>query len=116
MMQAHELSLGNYVTRKSHPDTFCTVNWGIIKEIELGETHEYIPVQLSFELLENRCGFKDKKIISECGKKEIKVAKSLIELNAGYAIFFNGNWICRIHYLHQLQNFFTIVMGEQLKL
>jgi len=114
-MEANQLSVGNYITRKSSPDSLCTVNWGIIKEIELGEASDYIPVPLSFELLENRFGLKDKKFISECGKKEIKLAKSVYDTNGGYAIFFNGNWICQIHYLHQLQNIVCLLMGQELK-
>ena len=46
-MKAKELRIGNYITRKSSTDTTCTVNWGIIKEFELGERNEYMPIPLT---------------------------------------------------------------------
>ncbi len=42
-MKENELRIGNYVKRKSN-DSICTVNWGIIKDIELVIGSDYEPI------------------------------------------------------------------------
>lgn len=51
MIDAKELRIGNKIKRISN-GSWCTVNWGIIKEAELGEGTDYEPIELTTEILE----------------------------------------------------------------
>jgi hypothetical protein len=59
MLEASELRVGNKICRASNGNV-CTVNWGIIKDLELGDdsARDYIPIALNAAILKN-CGFID---------------------------------------------------------
>lgn len=116
-MQANELRLGNLVTRKFNKNIQCTVNWGIIKDVDDG-SGDYIPITLTPEILE-KCGFKysDSSFHHITYEKEplaVSFVKS-IDLGHDEVIISLEDRIIDCRFLHQLQNLFYALTGEELE-
>lgn len=124
MIQENELRIGNLITRKSFPDTFCTVNWGIIKDIALSHPNDYISIPLTPEILE-KCGFE---MYNSCYIKKYSYQGELIlfstdtpvaiannfEPNCFYYAFNHIQHI--IKYTHQLQNLYYLLTNTELEI
>lgn len=112
-LSPNELRTGTYITRKSSPNTICHVTWGVIADIENGEK-DYIPIELTEEWL--------KKFDLKSFKADIHQVH-LTKENVGYSAFIvqendPENWIFikdDIEYVHQLQNLYFALTGEELK-
>lgn len=104
MMNANELRLGNFVLEES-------------KRVQLSEDDlevlfaarnyaDYEPIPLTPEILE-KCGFeKGEKGFWFTGGIEYNLEKNLLE----------GFGYCLIEYLHQLQNLYFALTGEELQI
>lgn len=119
-MKASDLRVGNYLTRKSNPDSLCIVNWGIIKDFEMGELTDYIPIPISEKWFE-RFGFeKDSSSnfaitqtpegISYCDSLYIHTYGTALPENERDYHIHNTS----IKYVHQLQNIYHALIGEDL--
>ena len=128
-LSANELRIGNKIKRKSNGNT-CTVNWGIIKDFELYDTvsvRDYIPILLTPKILE-QYGFK----YGVTGTGEDKVQywdKRTVEHKHSFGTFYfsivkwyEGDFTFSHHtirsdckYLHQLQNLWFGLTGQELQ-
>ncbi len=117
-IKANELRVGNLITRSVFPDTFCVVNWGIIKDLELHEKNNYTPILLTPEILK-KCRFK-----VDCFGEYTLTDNLYFNLNGEvYYSYWEGSddrggtekgVISNIKTLHQLQNLYFALTGEEL--
>ena len=128
-VQLSELRLGNWVVYPTYEDEGVT-DWGE-KQLEEDDFVELIqrsdifvkPIRLSPELLE-KCGFK--KWASGCFSKQIDEYicfqieddgrygfwSDSVENECNFTVLSQDN---RIHYLHQLQNLYHALTGQELE-
>jgi hypothetical protein len=126
MISANELRIGNLIRRKSN-GSYCIVNWGIIRDFDLGEDiNDYEPVTLSADILV-KCGFTK---LANCHwswqhpGKEHRITVEFKYYPGPYdymqlQLFVGEGWEYtygeKIQYLHRLQNLYFALTGEELK-
>tara|TARA_R110000772_G_scaffold246116_1_gene359736 strand:+ start:170 stop:538 length:369 start_codon:yes stop_codon:yes gene_type:complete len=119
-MEAKELRIGNYINliadgHEHEPDTF---QWSI-DDYEYYETVMFniIPIPLTEEWL-LRFGFRDIKNVENVNFKEYRQWERYsicIQFPCGEeAHFYAGNYPVAIRYVHQLQNLYFALTGEEL--
>ena len=99
MIKASELRIGNLVSKNGE--------WFETDFITINMAHNYEPIQLTTEILV-RCGFEDDK------KEMIRRLRGNDFVLDGYSNDYNGFYLGRIDYLHQLQNLYFALTGEEL--
>lgn len=119
-MNATELRIGNIVFYNSENDNnepvryYCTINGADLRIMQDDENYlkSHEPVPLTDELLE-KCGFK----IFPWGYV-IKSSNDFgIRLNLKSFVYeVSGNSAVKIEYLHQLQNLYFALTGEELEI
>ena len=121
-MKSIELRIGNFITRKSSPDTICHVNWGIIKEFDRCEHHEYIPIPITEKLIK-RLGIKLKYLHDTFPYFDFYASPATyrIYIDGGFAFLHyradKNGWypnLKKIKYVHQLQNIYYDLKGKEL--
>lgn len=128
-MEANELRIGNWILAKgwdedfggnivgdSEGDEYTKVDSNVIKYIDEGNTMtHYEPVPLSPEILE-ACGFIKHQFIT--GYEIDSMYGILCFIDGGWQIYDNDDGYVNnpIKYLHQLQNLYFALCGEELKI
>lgn len=122
MIQAKDLRAGNLVFENTfnmgngnYEGVPIVVNGNIIKTIELSPTlHAYSPIPLSPDILE-RCGFvtvnKDK--FSDKFAYAFKENEHHFKFYPPNTLYWHG-YPLNVEYLHQLQNLYFALTGEEL--
>lgn len=115
MIDVKELRIGNLLQRISN-GSVCQVNWGIIRDAELGMAIDYALIPLTEERLV-RFGFKRK---YEDGSEWYHFpvsALTLLFFNDGLCdVYWHGRKIREIKYVHQLQNLYHALTGKELEM
>lgn len=122
MMESKELRLGNYLRAnhksftKKYNGQIVSIDADILIEILRGDIY-YEPIELSPEILE-RCGFVADHV-SHYGGWLIKVnndeqIRIVWNENIGWHWPMNGHNKPIVNYLHQLQNIYYCLCGEEL--
>lgn len=118
-MKATELRIGNLV-EETHSGEFGKVDMVVLSIIERMSNHSYRPIPLTEEWLV-RFGFK--KTHSELTYKEYDYKKFGAEINSdimtvSYNYGSKVEWVNfkHIKHVHQLQNFYFALTGEELEL
>lgn len=104
-MEASELRVGNYIRNDVQGINF-QVNSVVIHRLCFGDSEGYAPIELTEEIL-LKCGFEEKNSILE---------KDGIRLFKIRDLYFRGNFPIKadVRYLHQLQNLYFALTGEEL--
>lgn len=110
-MNAHELRIGNYILKN---DKLHYCSWMTIRDIKtqsIEEDDKFEPIPLTEEWL-LKFGFEI---------NETYCSKKINKTNEFNIMFFDDGWLlcdcdihCKIKYVHQLQNLFWILCGEEL--
>jgi hypothetical protein len=113
-MEAKELRIGNYIQRKSNK-SICTVNWGIIKDFELGkEVSDYEPISLTDQWLVDLGGYQDK----STWQFDFDNGFSEWIFQDGFIIDYDENLLCGNYmlftFVHQFQNLIFSLTGKEL--
>jgi hypothetical protein len=114
MIKANELRIGNLVYLPTIEKTIV-VGYHHIRYATINPDNEYEPIPLTPEIL-RRCGFFETStdgefIYNERGIIKININNiGLISFNVGEIIF------STVHYLHQLQNLYFTLTGEELEI
>lgn len=116
-MNASELRIGNKLIRPN--GNIATVTWGVIKDIELGD-NTYKPIPLTEEWLVKFGWIWNQ----ECNSYEkypngdARMNLAFKEISVSYTMF---NYVIKaliaegIYYVHQLQNLYFSLTGEELE-
>ena len=110
-MKASELRIGNWIQHEPYPDEKWEIDNNLLQSIDL-ELVECVGIPLTHEILES-CGFE----VFPWGyvKKSSKDFGVRINLRSfNYDV--SGNSPVKIEYLHQLQNLYFALTGEELEI
>lgn len=126
-MQPNELRIGNFVDTAHGIGVVTELHANNIREFRIGVTvppmHRYVfsnanptPILLTTEILES-CGFKYNDLNGDSGFWQIKhpTAAGLIEILDGEDGFWY-NYQSEIKYLHQIQNLYFTLTGQELEI
>ena len=121
MIQANELRIGNWITYKYEPIQVTMIGqYGIQSKDKDSVTNakfvtpDLKPIPLTAEILE-QCGFKNTILGGEYVYNERGIMKIYIN-SIGLVSYKIGDIIfTTIHYLHQLQNLYFALTGEELQ-
>ncbi len=117
MIDAKELRIGNFI--QNGQGLFAKVN-----AIDGGMWMHFEGIPLTPEIL-SKCGFILKEGMNyNIYRKAVTfpdahglMSPQVYSINENCTnIFMNGRWICRIDFLHQLQNLFFALTGEELEI
>lgn len=108
MIQANELRIGNWVD-KSNIAKYKHVG----KVMTLSVTNKFDPVLLTEEILE-KAGFDN--CFLDIGDQAIEVRKGVFYLYGSTACTHGHTFSGEVKYLHQLQNLYFALTGEELKI
>ena len=107
-MKANELRIGNIIeSRTKHP---IIVNWGTLKALENGEK-TYFPIPLTEEWL-LKFGFEWKNFAMRNGRISIRESDGKYNLHLTNEAA--STITIQIKYVHQLQNLYFALTGEEL--
>lgn len=115
-MQANELRIGNWVLRKNNNEHQIQTRVNITYfNLVFEYPNDYTPIPLTPEILEKWCGFENDDNdfligISERTNLHINLIKKRTLLESYDGIIA----LCNISYLHQLQNLYFALKGEEL--
>lgn len=114
MIDPKELRIGNYIGRKS-TGAFCRVNWGIIRDADLHcDVGDYEYIILSPEILE-KCGFSERYDTGLYRKGKENLFLHHFIMDDYYCFMYNDYKSYPLKYLHQLQNLYYCLVGEELQ-
>lgn len=106
-MKANEFRIGNYVFLKSKSKIYQILSG---QEIDTGtDSEDFDPIPLTEEWLV-KFGFKNKE------KGNFSFNENMDLRIFGDEADYNGIWVSRIQYVHQLQNLFFALTGEELEM
>lgn len=113
MIKASELRIGNYICCDSGFYNKPTKVTGMfirqIDSLNNSEADNYSPIPLTPEILE-KCGLLE-------GNKFRSIEYFNIRDENGYSLYFDDSYLCvDIKYLHQLQNLYYSLCGEELEI
>ncbi len=124
MIQANELRIGNWVNEATHDLSsglivlqHTVVCGNMIKTIELSKNaHHYRPIPLTPEILEKAGFVKKVGDITTWGLDGVSLMKSK-EVPGSYVLCgMIKRYLTRLHYLHQLQNLYFALTGQELNI
>ena len=101
-MKASELRIGNWVMDE-HSEMTGKIDLVVIGIIDTVDDHSYLPIPLTEEWL---------KRFDWNLPKDMSISSSL---TTGEIHFVTGNYYKKIDYVHQLQNLYHALTGEELK-
>ncbi|WP_462250479.1 hypothetical protein [Ekhidna sp.] len=118
-MKPQELRIGNWVYRKGDNENMYEADWITIKE-----AHNYRPIPITEEWLEKfGLVIEDIASLSDCFHWQIderwKVFIATDYGNKGLALFLGDEapiFSAKCEYIHQLQNLYYALTGEELKM
>lgn len=117
-MKAEELRIGNLLETTNNG--IAHVTWGVIKDIESGDRY-YKPIPLTEEWL-IKFGFKSQSdFFIEKNYYTLKLPKKIFDYDNSLTvcdknIIFGYYGSIKIEYVHQLQNLFFSLTGEELEI
>jgi hypothetical protein len=123
MINATELRIGNWVTYHGENDMPCQIDGQDILNIEYcgsGYNEIHSPIPLTPEILE-RCGWiwnEECNSFEKYPNGDARMNLQKVDVNSSYTMFnyvLKAVIVKRIHFLHQLQNIYYSLTGEELK-
>lgn len=110
MIKANELRIGNYVQHEPYPDERWLVDMRLLESIDL-ELVECVGIPLTTEILV-KCGFE----LFPWGWVSRVANKRSVRITAFHFLFEReGQTSLKIKSLHQLQNLYFALTGEELE-
>jgi hypothetical protein len=116
MIQANELRIGNYVSMFGEQNLIVDIS--LLMDIENGV--EFIPIPLTPEILE-KCGFKETDVenMYEIDSDKFHTIRVLVGSISFPFLFSKDKEYFKLYgikYLHQLQNLYFALTGEELSI
>jgi hypothetical protein len=118
MIKANELRIGNWIEAVAPMGNYYMKMYSVNFESLENHPDSANPIPLTPEILE-KCGFTLKKLgYNDCYRKPFKTATFLLYAHSGryYFTCFEVNHETEIKCLHQLQNLYYALTGEELNI
>jgi hypothetical protein len=120
MISAKELRIGNYIYDYEYlPDEALKaiqVDGYMIEKMWLNKSNEYEPIPLTAENI-GKCGFESYGDNKEYFKHDNLTGLEFLDQSTDFKVFDTGSVVLtHLKYLHQLQNLYFALTGEELKI
>jgi len=109
-MKVNELRIGNWVMGYHNPFKWSLEHFDLLKQADLDEIIKE-PVLITEEIL-LKCGFEQS--LLDSSEFSIGAFECIIKED-GCGAYFRLCWMADIKHLHQLQNLYFAITGEELK-